>query len=137
MISKPIYLWLLKQRGKFRYPGFRNSVIARVRFMNECIKECFPHDFSQLVILGAGYDMSAYCFRSILNKAKVFEVDHPYTQNDKLAIIKTQTENPPDNITYVPVNFETDDLIESLIANGYAPWIHNKILVQTWWAFYY
>ena len=121
LINKPIYLWLLKQLGKFRYPGFRNSVIARVRFMNECITECFPHDFSQLVILGAGYDMSAYCFRGILSKAKVFEVDHPNTQNDKLAKIKAQIKDSPDNIIYVPVNFETDDLIESLIASGYAP----------------
>ncbi|MCP4673383.1 MAG: class I SAM-dependent methyltransferase, partial [Desulfobacula sp.] len=121
LINKPIYLWLVKQLGKFRYPGFRNSVITRVRFMNECIKECFPHDFSQLVILGAGYDMSAYCFRGILNKAKVFEVDHPNTQNDKLAKIKAQIKNSPDNIIYVPVNFETDDLIESLLASGYAP----------------
>lgn len=121
LINKPFRLWILKQLARFIRPGFRNTIIARIRFMNECIKNCFPGDFTQLVILGAGYDMSAYCFRSRLNNARVFEVDHPDTQNDKLDKIKVQVKDSVDNITYVPVNFETDDLLESLTASGYSP----------------
>ncbi|MCP4577298.1 MAG: hypothetical protein GY846_13560 [Deltaproteobacteria bacterium] len=45
--------------------------MARVRFMNECLKECFPTDHTQLVILGAGYDMSAYGFEHILRNANI------------------------------------------------------------------
>ncbi len=119
LIKNPFSLWFMKQLGKIKYPGFRNSIIARVRFMNECIKVCFPGDYKQIVFLGAGFDMSAYCFRDILSDARVFEVDHPNTQNDKIAKIKEHIKDVSDNITYVPVNFETDDLKESLTANGY------------------
>ncbi|MBT3255050.1 MAG: class I SAM-dependent methyltransferase [Deltaproteobacteria bacterium] len=121
IIYNPIYKLIMKLLGKFKYPGFYISVIARVRFMNECIKQCFPGEYTQLVILGAGYDMSAYCFRDILPNARIFEVDHPSTQKDKLAKIKENIKDIPDNITYIPVNFEMDDLKESLISSGYAP----------------
>ncbi len=119
LIENLFTLWLMKQLGKLKYPGFRNSIIARVRFMNECIKECFPGDFTQLVIFGAGYDMSAFCFRDILSNAQIFEVDHPNTQKRKVAKINKQIKDIPGNITYIPVNFETDDLKASLVASGY------------------
>lgn len=121
MINNPFIKWFGKLYGKFKFPRFYSTIIARIRFMNECIKECFSGDYTQLVILGAGYDMSAYCFRNILSKAKVFEVDHPITQKDKVAKINEHIQNIPDNITYVPVNFDTDDVKESLITSGYVP----------------
>ncbi len=120
-INNPIRAFLFKFLGNMKFPGFRGSIISRVRFMNECIKETFPDNFTQLVLLGAGYDMSAYCFRDILKDARIFEVDHPDTQKNKLEQIKNKITDTPDNIVYVPVNFETDDLKESLISQGYSP----------------
>lgn len=119
-VKYPVLTWLFCRLGDLKYPGFRGSVIARVCFMNQCIKDCFPDEFTQLVILGAGYDMSAFYFQDILSRANVFEVDHPHTQNDKLNKIKEHIEDVPDNITYVPVNFETDDLKTVLVQNGYS-----------------
>ncbi len=120
-IQSPIRLLLLKFLGSLKLPGFRRALVTRSRFMNECIKDCFPDDFEQLTILGAGYDMSAFCFRDILADATVFEVDHPSTQKKKVSKIKEQLKSVPDNITYIPVNFDTDDLKSSLLANGYSP----------------
>ena len=121
MISNPVHSWLVKVIGNYKYPGFYGSLIARVRFMNECLKECFPSDHTQLVILGAGYDMSAYCFHHILRNANIFEVDYPSTQKDKLSKIQIHLKDIPENITYVPHNFETDDLNASLTIAGYTP----------------
>ncbi len=119
-VKYPILTWLFYQLGNLKYPGFRGSVIARVCFMNQCIIDCFPGDFTQLVILGAGYDMSAFTFQDILSKASIFEVDHPTTQEVKKAKIKAHINDVPDNITYVPVDFETDDLKACLVKNGYS-----------------
>ncbi len=119
-IERPMLLWILKFLGSLRFPGFRNSIIARVRFMNECIKQNFPGDFTQLVLLGAGYDMSPWCFRDILKDVRIFEVDHPDTQKDKLEKLKENITDAPDNIVYVPVDFETHDLKQRLVDSGYA-----------------
>lgn len=119
-VKYPFLTWLFRNLGNIKYPGFRGSVIARVCFMNQCIKECFPGEFSQLVILGAGYDMSGYIFRDDLMGSKVFEVDHPDTQNLKRAGIVEHLNDCPDNIVYIPVDFETDDLKRSLLNHGYS-----------------
>ena len=122
LLNSPFRLWLMmKLLSWLKFPGVHSSIIARARFMQECIKKCFPGDFTQLVILGAGYDMNAYCFRDILSHAKVFEIDHPNTQNDKITKIKEHIKNIPENIVYVPVDFETDDLKKSVIKNGFSP----------------
>lgn len=118
-VDSPIRQWFLAFMGNLKFPGYRGSIIARVRFMNECIKNCFPDEFRQLVILGAGYDMRAYCFKELLTDARVFEVDHPSTQKDKLKKIKTLVETIPGNIAYVPVDLETGELKESLLECGY------------------
>ncbi len=120
-IRSPIRILLLKFLGNVKFPGFRASVVSRVCFMNECIKDCFPDHFGQLVILGAGYDMSAYCFSNILADAKVFEVDHPNTQIEKVSKIQNRVDQIPENITYVPVNLDTDDLMSALLAKGFSP----------------
>jgi len=120
-IQSPVRLLFLKLIGNLKFPGFRGALVARSRFMNECIKDCFPDDFKQLVILGAGYDMSTYCFRDVLVDARVFEVDHPNTQKEKVSKIREQIKNVSDNVTYVPVNFDTDDLKDSLLTHGYSP----------------
>ncbi|MDM8535162.1 class I SAM-dependent methyltransferase [Desulfobacterales bacterium HSG17] len=120
-IQSPIRLLFLKFIGNLKFPGFRGALAARSRFMNECIKDYFPDNFQQLVILGAGYDMSAYCFRDVLVEARVFEVDHPNTQKEKVSKIREQIKDVPDNVTYVPVNFDTDDLKDALLTHGYSP----------------
>ncbi len=119
-IGRPSLLLIAKFLGGLKFPGFRNSIIARVRFMNECIRQNFPGDFTQLVLLGAGYDMSGWCFGNILKDARIFEVDHPQTQKDKLEKLKANVTDAPDNIVYVPVDFETDNLKQKLVDSGYA-----------------
>ncbi len=72
----------------------------------------------QVVILGAGYDTRA----ARLPRAGVrfFEVDHPATQADKRAQLARLEGYPADAATYVTCNFEREDPIERLAANGFS-----------------
>jgi methyltransferase (TIGR00027 family) len=71
----------------------------------------------QLVILGAGYDSRAYRFD--LHGQKVFEIDHPATQADKLAKMQIVFGKVPEHVVYVPVDFTTQTLEECLLESGY------------------
>lgn len=53
----------------------------------------------------------------------MFEVDHPNTQKVKIEKIKEIFCFLPDYVVYVPVNFETENFGERLIAQGF-----NKLL---------
>ena len=68
---------------------------------------------------GAELDTFAFREKEFLSKHKVFEVDHPLTQSDKLERIARAGWTIPDNLTFVPVDFTKDSLTERLIAAGF------------------
>jgi methyltransferase (TIGR00027 family) len=102
------------------FPGLSSSIIIRVRYFDDYIEKLVNHGLEQLVILGAGYDTRAYRITG-LNQVTVFEVDHPNTQSFKIEKINQILEATPDNVVYVPVDFETEDLGPKLFEYGYDP----------------
>jgi len=108
-------LWLMIDR---RFPGATDTIVSRIRFVDDCLKDCITEGVEQLVILGAGYDARAYRFNELKNKL-VFEVDHPNTQKLKKNKILNIFGSLPHHIVYVPVDFEKDRLISKLTKAGY------------------
>jgi methyltransferase (TIGR00027 family) len=100
------------------FPGLGNSIRARVRYFDGFVKASVDGGIEQLVILGAGYDTRAYRIEG-LKKIKVFEVDHPATQEVKTDKISNIFGTLPNNVVYIPVDFEAEDLGQKLLENGY------------------
>ena len=71
--------------------------------------------------------MDTFAFREteFLKKDKVFEVDHPLTQKDKIERVTRAGWTVPDNLTFVPVDFARDSLSERLIADGFDPTVKS------------
>jgi methyltransferase (TIGR00027 family) len=87
----------------------RAQVTARTAFAEACLH---ASGADQYVLLGAGLDSFAH--RSpFAGQVRVFEVDHPETQEYKKSVA------PPGEVTYVPVDFETNDMLECLLAAGF------------------
>ncbi|HSD58214.1 MAG TPA: class I SAM-dependent methyltransferase [Methanotrichaceae archaeon] len=101
--------------------GMSNSTRARVRYFDDFVKASIDKGLEQLVILGAGYDTRAYRIEGLNGKGniKVFEVDHPVTQEVKTEKIKEIFGELPDHVVYVPIDLMTDNLGEKLLENGY------------------
>lgn len=103
-----------------RWPGARTSVAARTKLIDDTI-DVLPADrFCQLVVLGAGFDTRAYRLRR-LRSVPVFEVDHPDTQAVKRAVLQRELPAIPDNVTFVPSDFNLGALAETMAASGYQP----------------
>lgn len=100
------------------FPGLGNSIKARVRYFDDFVKASIDEGLEQLIILGAGYDTRAYRIEG-LNKIKVFEVDHPVTQDIKIDKIKKIFGSLPEHVVYVPVDFESENLDQKLLEKGY------------------
>ena len=99
-------------------PGPRSSAIARTRLIDEIVEKRAP-TVDQVVILGAGYDTRPYRL-GCLSRSAVFEVDHPDTQAAKVAVIARTYGERPGGVGFVPVDFERDDLVESLRTAGFS-----------------
>lgn len=97
-------------------------MVARSVAIDDAIREAGA---PQLVILGAGLDGRAFRMPE-LRDATVFEVDHPDSQRDKRAraVKLTATARA---VQFVPVDFERDDLDQSLESSG-----HDSKLATTW-----
>jgi methyltransferase (TIGR00027 family) len=108
-------LWLMIDR---RFPGATDTVVARIRFVDDCLKDCIKEGIERLVILGAGYDSRAYRLNKLKSK-RVFEVDHPNTQRLKKKKITKIFGSLPGHVTFVSVDFEKEKLMPKLSASGY------------------
>lgn len=95
------------------------SPLCRAAYTEQALKTAVLTGTEQYVILGAGLDTFAFREKEFLSKHKVFEVDHPLTQSDKLERIARAGWTIPDNLTFVPVDFTKDSLTERLIAAGF------------------
>jgi methyltransferase (TIGR00027 family) len=94
--------------------GARAQVVTRARVAE---RELARAATDQYVILGAGLDSFAH--RSPLAESvHVFEVDHPATQAAKRERLATLRLEPRGTVSYVPVDFERDELIGALRTAG-------------------
>jgi methyltransferase (TIGR00027 family) len=102
-----------------RGPGVMGFLTVRERHIDEYLKTCLAGGVQQVVILGAGYDARAYRFEEFKRGVKVFEVDHPATQQAKLKKLERIFGGVPRHVTYVPIDFNTQTLEQRLPACGY------------------
>jgi methyltransferase (TIGR00027 family) len=100
------------------FPGLSSSIIARVRYFDDYVMKNIEGGVEQLLILGAGYDTRAYRIKE-LKDIKVFEVDHPNTQSFKIKKIRDIFGTIPYNVSYVPLDFEFEELGQKLFENCY------------------
>jgi methyltransferase (TIGR00027 family) len=73
-------------------PGVNGFLMARERYMDEVLKQFLGEGLQQLVILGAGYDSRGYRF-DLAGRVKVFEVDHPVTQAEKVKRVRVHPQS--------------------------------------------
>ena len=93
---------------------------VRKRHIDEYLKTQIEAGIQQLVILGAGYDARAYRFDALKNGIKVFEVDHPASQKDKLKKLTKIFGQIPEHVTYVAIDFNEQELANRLFECGYS-----------------
>lgn len=109
---------LAREQRDHMLPGIQNSIVARVRFFDDFVESSLANGLHQLVILGAGYDTRAHRTEG-LKRIRVFEVDHPDTQEIKIEMIKEIFGRLSDHVVYVPVDLTTEDLSFKLLEKGY------------------
>jgi methyltransferase (TIGR00027 family) len=86
--------------------GFRGSVVARARFIEDLVAERAAQGTDQYVLLGAGLDTFAQRRPELAARLRVFEVDQPGTQAWKRRRLLDLGYGIPEWLRLVPVDFE-------------------------------
>ncbi len=92
--------------------ALRAFLVARSRYAEDNLRRAVESGVEQYVLLGAGLDTFAY--RNPYAKLRVFEVDHPATQQWKRELLQRNGIAIPDSLTYTPVDFERQSLSAQL-----------------------
>ena len=94
-----------------------DTMALRTTAIDGAVRDAIASGATQLVILGAGYDGRAWRMPE-LSGVKVFEVDHPATQEDKRTHV---AELPPATaiVSFVPIDFERESLDGALDRAGH------------------
>lgn len=115
-------LHLLEENSLLRDLGARASLglvphmAMRTALIDRALQAAVDDGVAQVVVLGAGLDARAWRLDS-LRGLRVFEVDHPNTQAAK----RREIGRAPPNLTFVPVDFESDVLVDCLTGAGLEP----------------
>jgi len=134
MLGERAEEFIAYHRAKGTHPvlaGARAQVTCRSRYTEDRLARGIEHGIGQYVLLGAGLDSFAY--RSPLAaRVRVFEVDHPATQEWKRRVVAGGFAGTADaassaggvrgaaaGVTYVPVDFTRDSLAEGLSRTGF------------------
>ena len=95
---------------------FRAFMAARSRYAEDHLALAVTAGVRQYVILGAGLDTFAY--RNPFPRIRVFEVDFPATQEWKRSLLADASIAAPENLTFVPLDFEHRTLADGLRESG-------------------
>jgi methyltransferase (TIGR00027 family) len=101
--------------------GFRASIVARARFIEDLVAESAARGVTQYVILGAGLDTFAQRRADLGGRVEVFEVDQPGTQEWKRQRLAELGYHIPGWLHLVPFDFEDGDWLGQLAAAGLDP----------------
>lgn len=99
--------------------AFVQWVCIRARFTEDVVDHGLAQGAGQYVILGAGLDSFAYRRSDVRDRVRVFEVDHPASQEWKRRRLEELGVIPPNNLVLCAVDFESESLVDGLTRSGF------------------
>jgi methyltransferase (TIGR00027 family) len=100
------------------WTGSRGTVSVRTRYIDDALIAALRSGVEQVVILGAGFDSRAYRIPGV-DRARVFEVDHPVTQVEKKKVVARRLGALPPHVEFVPIDFSTHTLDGAMPPAGF------------------
>jgi methyltransferase (TIGR00027 family) len=97
---------------------WRGTFVGRARFVEDFVGDRVGMGIGQFVILGAGLDTFAQRRLDVTSRLRIFEVDEPSTQQWKQDRLRELAMPVPQNLRFVPLDFESGDSWVRAISMG-------------------
>lgn len=109
-----------QERPDMKYTKrLRASIVARTRFIEDLTKEQIEKGVKQYVLLGSGLDSFAQRNTEISSQVDIYEIDQPDTLAWKEEKLIENGYKIPDNLHFVPVDFETSSWWNELLNKNF------------------
>lgn len=97
------------------------QIVGRSRYAEDLLDRAIASGIGQYVIIGSGFDSFALRRRDLESTIRVFELDHPDTQQAKRHRLLTLGIDLPDNLEFVAIDFERKTVADGLGQSSYHP----------------
>lgn len=111
---------------------YRQTIVtyvnARTKHMDAILEAAGKDGIRQMVNLGAGYDSRAYRYHKAMPDVRFFEIELPWMVVEKKRRVKEVLGEVPDYVTFVPIDFNTQNIPDELTRAGYDPTLKTLFL---------
>ncbi len=141
LLTRPLR-WLVFERLLRALRPVGAQVVARSRYAEDVLEHSIAAGVRQYVVVGAGFDSFALRRRDLESKLRIFELDHPDTQQAKRE--RLGRGGLPGNLEFVAVDFERENVADALARStfereqpaffswlGTTPYLSNSATRQT------
>ena len=116
-----MFSWIVVHTVFRAFRPIHTEIILRARYAEDRLMEAVRAGVGQYVILGAGLDTFSMRQNALSDRLRIFELDHPATQEMKREKVLRVNGEIPSNLIFAPIDFETDNLDEALARTGFDP----------------
>jgi methyltransferase (TIGR00027 family) len=115
-----LHFSFFKKKFVRKYPvGMYEYVIARTKIIDAEFKRALDQGFGQILIFGAGFDSRGIRLGNKARGTCVFELDAPATQAAKVERYHQKKIEIPENLVFIPIDFDRESLPERLFQAGF------------------
>jgi methyltransferase (TIGR00027 family) len=113
-----------------KMPGWSNAIRGRIRYFDDVVRNGPRDGFSQLVIMGAGYDTRAYRIGSLDDRVRIFEIDRTKTMERKTQVLATIFGQLPDHVRFIPMDMAERNCWQALRQAGWSAEAKTLFLLE-------
>tara|TARA_R110000868_G_scaffold20217_2_gene85782 strand:+ start:240 stop:1115 length:876 start_codon:yes stop_codon:yes gene_type:complete len=96
------------RRPSDAFNAMRSHIVVRARYAEDKLERARRQGIERYVILAAGLD--TFAWRQADDEIEVVEIDHPATQAWKRELITRSRLQTPEDVSFLPINFESQTL---------------------------
>lgn len=111
--------WLVIDKILARLRPVQASVLARARYVEDTLDVALAHKATDYVILGAGMDSYSLRQSKTRHASRVWEIDHPDSQERKMVRLRKLGVVLPSNVTFIAADLAHESLDRVLSSRGF------------------
>ncbi len=120
ILKSQILTWIVVEKLLRRYRPAITLTLGRACYIEKLLEKAMEDGLDQYVLLGAGLDSFALRRKDLASVLKVYEIDHPVSQESKRSRLMKLKLDLPDNLEFAPVDFEKESVADGLERVSYS-----------------
>lgn len=120
ILNSRILSWLIIEKALRPIRPIFGEILGRVRYAEGVLDEAIKNGIDQYVILGAGLDSFALRREDLTSALRIYELDHPASQESKKKRLRKLRLDLPSNLELVSIDFERESLADGLKRSSYS-----------------